>query len=256
MGKNIWEIDNDIQSIINEIEEADGEITEEQEKALELSQEEFSKKVDSYCAVIDKYNNYISTCKTEKKRINDLQKVRENVINKLKGILLYSVEKYGISGRNGNKTYETATRKLFTKSVNKFNTDEERKNIITNHFINYIKELYLNGIIDNIDDETLSTIINAINVIIKSEYGEDFVEFNINDVKSIDLYINIEFKLSDLTRFPEIVNILCSNNANVSIESLVNRDNVKFANYMESQTENPKLVTVGSYTTEDTITIK
>ena len=84
MSNNIWKIDEKLQSLIEEIEENGGEFTEEQEQELALTQEEFNNKVDSYCAIIDKYQSYADTCKNEKKRINEIQKVRENIITKLK----------------------------------------------------------------------------------------------------------------------------------------------------------------------------
>ena len=263
MNNSIWDIDNNIQSIFNDIEEAGGEITPEQEEELIKNQEDFVNKVDSYCNLIDKYNSYINSCKAEKKRINDLQKTRDNIVTKLKSILLFAVDKYGNTGKSGNRIFETATRKLFTKSIDKLVVDEERKQIFTNTFISYIVELNQNGVIEEVNDELLTAVIGAINAIIKAEYskmGENYTEFTINDINCVDIEINIKTSFQDLFKNNNIINLLDIRNnnefTNITVETSINKDDVKLITAHNNLEENPIPITIAKFVKEQSLTIK
>ena len=256
MSNSIWNIDEKLQNLIEEIEENGGEFTEEQEQELALTQEEFNNKVDSYCAIIDKYQSYADTCKNEKKRINEIQKVRENIITKLKNVLLNAVDKYGIIGKSNNKTFETATRKLFTKTLSSLNVDEERVNTLTKYFIEYVNELYVNGVLDGNDEEVLTTIVNVINQIAKSELGDEYQPFNVNDVKSIKINFNIELELSDLLNRPTIIDYIRNSTLVSDFTKNVSKDDVKFLNSIEQDKENPQFVTIANFVNKTSLTIK
>lgn len=260
MNNSIWDIDNNIQVIFNDIEEAGGEITPEQEEELIKNQEDFVNKVDSYCNLIDKYNSYIDSCKAEKKRINDLQKTRDNIVTKLKSILLFAVDKYGNTGKSGNRIFETATRKLFTKSIDKLVVDEERKQIFVNAFISYIVELQQNGVIEEVDNELLTTIIGAINAIVKSEQGENYTEFTINDINCIDIQINIKTSFQDLFKNNNIINLLDIRNnnefTNITVETSINKDDVKLITAHNKLEKNPIPITIAKFVKEQSLTIK
>ena len=260
MNNSIWDIDNNIQAIFNDIEENGGEITPEQEEQLIQNQEDFVNKVDSYCALIDKYNSYIDSCKAEKKRVNELQKTRDNIVTKLKSVLLFAVDKYGNTGKSGNKTFETATRKLFTRTTDKFIVDEERKQIFVNLFIDYVTELQLNGVIEEVNDDLLIAIIGAINAIAKSEYGENYEEFTINDINCVDIEINIKTSFKDLFKNTDIINILgCRKQnvfTNVTVETSINKSDVKFINTCNVCSEIPIPITLGKFVKEQSLTIK
>lgn len=257
MGNSLWEIDSKLQSIIEQIEDAGGEFTEEQEQELQLTQEEFNEKIDSYCAVIDKYKSYVDACKAEKKRVNEVQKVRENVVEKLKNIILDSVIKYGITGKNGNKVFETSTRKLFTKSLDNLNIDEQRLAILSYNYINYVNELYENGVLDGNDSNVLNAIVDAINAIVKSENGDTFEEFNTNDIKAIKYNISIDIDASKLLNHPELVNLIHNDaTASITLTKSVDKSQVKFLNGIEQENENPKLITIAKFVKENSLTIK
>ena len=256
MSNSIWNIDEKLQNLIEEIEENGGEFTEEQEQELALTQEEFNNKVDSYCAIIDKYQSYADTCKNEKKRINEIQKVRENIIIKLKNVLLNAVDKYGITGKSNNKTFETATRKLFTKTLSSLNVDEERVNTLTKYFIDYVNELYVNGVLDGNDEEVLITIVDVINQIAKSELGDEYQPFNVNDVKSIKISFNIELELSDLLNNPTLIDYIHNSTLVSDFTKNVSKDDVKFLNSVEQDKENPQFVTIANFVNKTSLTIK
>lgn len=263
MNNSIWDIDNNIQAIFNDIEEAGGEITPEQEEQLIKNQEDFVNKVDSYCNLIDKYNSYIDSCKAEKKRINDLQKTRNNIVNKLKSVLLFAVDKYGNTGKSNNKIFETATRKLFTKSIDKLIVDEERKQIFTTTFISYIVELQQNGVIEEVNDELLTAVIGAINAIIKAEYskiGETYTEFTINDINCVDIEINIKTSFKNLFEDNNIISLLDIKNnnqfTNIIVETSINKDDVKLITAHNKLEENPIPITIAKFVKEQSLTIK
>ena len=91
MGKSLYQISDELQLLLNEIEENGGEITEEQEKELEISQEELGNKVENYCNAITILKSEEECAKNEKKRLNDMQNVKKNLIERLKQTLLKTV---------------------------------------------------------------------------------------------------------------------------------------------------------------------
>lgn len=225
MSKSLWEITSELQSIINDIEEQGGEFTEEQSEALAITKDNFAEKIKSYCAVIDKYNSYIDACKAEKKRVNELQKTRSNVVEKLKNVLLDTIMQFGNNGKSGNKVLELDTRKLYTKNTESLDIDYDRTNTFIIYCISYIKELYANGVLDGTDDEVLNSIVNAINAIAKSELGPKYESYTVNDFKSAKIKVTVNITLSDLIDKPELLSVLNMCN---ETEFSVDKDKIKF----------------------------
>ena len=229
MNKNLWQISNELQAIINEIEEQGGEFTEEQINALTITRENLTEKIKSYCAVIDKYNSYIEACKAEKKRINELQKVRTNVIDRLKNILIETLNQFGDDSKSGNKVLELDTRKLFTRNTSSLSIDENRVNKFATEILSYIDELNKNAIYDANDKDVLNAILNAVNTIIKAENDEtdNYKRFTEQDLLAINVNINVSFKLIDFIKNPKIIEIL-SISRGVDFKYDVDKDMVKF----------------------------
>lgn len=208
MGKSLYEITDELQILLNEIEESGGEITEEQEQQLDIAQEELDKKVVSYCNAITMLKSEEECAKNEKKRLNDFQNVKKNLIEKLKNSLLKTVTKFGYIGKSGNKVLEVTNHKLFTKNSKSVVIDEERFNKMGKYVKDYLIELYKEGILETGQDIDIQGMIGAINAIAKAEKEENFVPFTESDFATInfrfDYFINfnelMKGKANDITK--------------------------------------------------------
>lgn len=198
---SIYNISEDIISIFNEIEDNEGEITKEQEEALKIKEDELKDKLENYNKLINSWKNNIDFAKSEIKRLQTLNKVRNNNIDRLKNIMKFAVEQFGYNGKNGNKYIELNTCKLYTKKNVTVEFNDERLNILKEEFISVCKELYKEGCLhigNNYEDMDFKGIIDMINMNCIVKYGEDFKHFTLVDLESIDLNINIKISLSNL----------------------------------------------------------
>lgn len=215
MGKNIFEIELALQRTLDTIEEAGGELTEETLRELEINEQNLADKIDAYCQVITKYKSEDTCCKEEKSRINDIQKGKKNVVERLKNVLLDAILKFGEDGKSGNKVYNTATHKLFTKNSTSFDTNYNRLNELAYGFLEYMQSIYDQGILVTGKEMNLPAVLDCLNANLKakanavSEFEEgippvegtqptSFVPFTIEDLKATKLEITFESSLFDL----------------------------------------------------------
>ena len=92
---SIFDINEEYLKIIQELEESGGEITPELEERLNITREQLESKLKAYYAIIKQNEALIDLSKDEKNRLNDRQKTKENLIDRLKKIVVYTVEQFG-----------------------------------------------------------------------------------------------------------------------------------------------------------------
>lgn len=198
MNKSLYEISDELQQIINNIEENGGEVDEFTLEALEIKQEELENKIENYCNAITMINSDVDCCKNEKQRINNIQNTKKNIVEKLKARILEAVLKWGSDGKSGNKVLNLPTRKLFTKTTEKFIADDDRIATLSRFVQSYILELKKQGILMTGQDIDLKGMIAAINSIIRAEKGESYEPFTLNDLNYIELEISTKCSLASL----------------------------------------------------------
>lgn len=253
---SLYEIDNHLQGLINEIEENGGEVSEETLKELEIAQEELNNKLTSYCQVIQVYKNKVEAAKSEKKRINDLQNVRKNVIERIKNYMLDAVQRYGYDGKSGNKVVELDNFKIYTTNKKSITIDEERNEILRKCMISYIIDLTRNGILETGDEVDLTYLLEALNQFAISEQGDDFEPFTMADLKSSGIKIEISSTLFDLFKDKGYIAKLVGDNlVNLTISDDTKTDDVKFYNAEAISIEQPG-VTIAKEEINTSLTIK
>ena len=253
---SLYEIDNHLQGLINEIEENGGEVSEETLKELEIAQEELNNKLTSYCQVIQVYKNKVEAAKSEKKRINDLQNVRKNVIERIKNYMLDAVQRYGYDGKSGNKVVELDNFKIYTTNKKSITIDEERNEILRKCMISYIIDLTRNGILETGDEVDLTYLLEALNQFAISEQGDDFEPFTMADLKSSGIKIEITSTLFDLFKDKGYVaKFIGDNLVNLTIIDDTKTDDIKFYNAEAISIEQPG-VTIAKEEINTSLTIK
>lgn len=229
MGKSLYQISDELQLLLNDIEENGGEITEEQEQQLEIAQEELDKKVENYCNAITILKSEEECAKNEKKRLNDLQNVKKNLIEKLKNSLLKTVNKFGYIGKSGNKVLDTTNHKLFTKNTKSVIIDEERFNKMSKYVKDYLIELYKQGILETGQNIDITGMLGAINAIAKADYEVDivfetepksFVPFTESDLATINFRFDYFISFNSLMdgKANDVIKLMLSPNAVLNYE--------------------------------------
>lgn len=230
---NIFNISQELEDIFYQIEENGGEITPELEERLAINEELLHDKLDSYRRVYSKFLADSKVCKEEETRIAKLRKTKENQAERLKSVMLDAVQRYGATGKSGNKLVNLPDAKLYTKATACTEVDMNRSNILMQIFLDIyhisweqdiLEEQY--GNLSNID------LINIINTKLVELYpNQEIVPFTIDDLYSLKINFNFSYslgELNDITKFSLLRawydNAEISNNF---IEADVNKTEVK-----------------------------
>ena len=194
---NIYQIKQELLSIFDELEENGGELTPELEEQLNISQEEFRDKIKSYSNVIKMLENDIANIKEEKARLSDLQKSKEKSIERLKKIMIESIELFGDTTKSGSKFIDFGTGKVSVRQTQAVEIEEDSVDRFANRLMTCLKWYADNnqlefGIVDTKD------IIDYINTKSPTE-EEDYVDIDKLDIKDIDrltasIDLDIDFK--------------------------------------------------------------
>lgn len=194
---SLYNIEQNLCSLLQTIEDNDGEVTDEQYNELLITEEELKTKLDQYHKAIKIWTADAVACKEEKKRINEVQKKYENRVSRLKESMLDAVIKFGQIGKS-NKFIELPTVRLFTKQSKSVVVDEHRVNIFISEFERYIRELVSQDCLYASIDVDMQGILDCINANVRAEYGEDFEPFTMHDLTTIKLTISQTDTVYDL----------------------------------------------------------
>ena len=258
---NIFELGTQLQKIFEVIEENDGELTPELEEELDITSQNFKDKIEAYCQVLTIYKSDVDCCKNEKDRINSIQNVKKNTIERIKQRLLEAVEQFGEIGKKGNKIIETPTRKLFTKELTSIEENELRKTKLVQYVLQSITELQKEGILELGENIDVNGFLASINAIAKAEYEmpnefgntpvEEFIPYTSADLQAINLSCSFEKSLSSiLSSDANIGYFIASNPFTLTISSSVDKSMVKAMNNADLK------VTVAEQFKKSSLTIK
>lgn len=249
-----YQISNDILDIFNQIEENDGEVTDEQLEQLSIKEDELRNKLDSYRKAINIWKSETDACKAEEKRIAAIRKIKENRIDRLKSNMLQAVQLFGNTGKSGNKVIELNDCKLFTRKSASVEFNSERVVILIRTFIDYVKELVKNDILETGADVDFQGIVDAINAICIAEKGENFEKYTLDDLCAIPLNISIIATIPQLfIREPDVLNAI-GNSIQLHIHSEENKTFTK--SVIEHANECNKEVTVAKLVSNESLQIK
>lgn len=227
MNRSIYNIKADIEAIFDEIYANNGEITEEQLEELSIKQDELRDKLDSYRHVLSRYNRDVEYCKNEETRIAVIRKRNQKIVDRLKGVILDAVLRYGDENKNGNKYVEFPDGKIATKAIKVIEVND----MIAYHFktivVERLKELYDNGMLDAADAGTgielqsldLESFMSTVNANYAAEYPEEFEQieggFTVDDLYNYGIKIEFELTLAHLCKVEnyDITNAMFNHNA-------------------------------------------
>ena len=124
--KSLYEITIDQKRLINEIQEMEGEITPEMEEKLVIAKSEIQQKTIAYLEVIQSKESFNSLIDNEVKRLQQMKKTNNNVIDRLKDNLLIAVKTFG--------NYTIGTQKFGTRKSSSIQVDPEKVNSLPKEY--------------------------------------------------------------------------------------------------------------------------
>lgn len=139
---NIFNILEKYKVLISLIEEAEGEITEEVANKLKITEEDFSEKLDNYAYIIAQLEGNNAVIKDEIGRLNKLQTINSNIIQRLKETINTGLKLFGTVGKTGNQKFKTELHNFYNVYHKPLVIEENNK--ITNNFIKYQLSTKLN----------------------------------------------------------------------------------------------------------------
>lgn len=197
---SLYNISEELLAIFDEIEANDGEVTEEQLEALEITQEQLQEKLTSYKRAIRCWEADIDACKQEEKRIKSARSIKENRINRLKDRMLFAVKQFGYDGKPNkegktNKFYELSDGRIFTRTTESVEIEENRNAILINLLIEICKDDIKAFPYEN--EEFYEFVLNKINEKLHLYY-EGLEDFTIKDLQICVLNYTVEINIKDL----------------------------------------------------------
>lgn len=192
---NIFNIKQELLAIFDELEENGGELTPELEEQLNITQEEFRDKIKSYSNVVKMLENDIIDIKTEKARLNDLQKSKEKTIERLKKIIIDAVELFGDTTKSGSKYLDYGTGKVSIRNTQVVEVEEDITDRFVNRFLTCLRWYQQNNQLDTI---TSSDILEYCNSKSPNEEDEEITILSEEDIAQIKADINLDIPISEL----------------------------------------------------------
>lgn len=249
---SLYNIENDLLDLFAEIEANDGEVTDEQLEALNIKEEELQNKLDNYYKAIQNWKADMAACKEEEKRIYNTRKKYENRIEKLKSIMLNTVNVFGTEGKN-NKFIELPTARIYTKSSKSVEVDEERTALLINAMIGFITEAYNNDCLYTGNDVDFAGILQAINANVIAEQGPNFKPYTINDlaILSVDVTYNGSF-MTMFTGKEKVLELIAS----LYINTIVKQNTPKEAFKYTIEVNGPDKITIAKIVENQSLQIK
>ena len=196
---NIFDIKQDFIDIFNELEDNGGELTPELEEKLQVTQETFKDKIKSYSNVIKMLETDIKSIKEEKNRLNDLQKSKENTIERLKNIVVSAIEEFGDTNKSGNKFVDYGTGKISIRNTQAVEVEESSVNRFINRLITGLKWYSDNNQLEEglVNTEDVLDFVNSKSPV-EEEDDVEIDNYTMKDIERINASIDVDINIPSL----------------------------------------------------------
>lgn len=230
---NIFNISRDLEDIFYQIEENGGEITPELEEQLAIKEEELHAKLDGYRRVHSKFISDAKACKEEETRIAKLRKSKEAQAERLKTTMLEAVQRFGATGKSGNKLVNLPDAKLYTKATACTEIDLNRSSILMQIFLDIYHTAWEQDTLDaQYGKMTNNELLEKINAKLVELYPNQEVElFTFEDLLGLNINFTFSYNLVELNGVDKfsLLNAWFDNDecADNSISAEVNKTKIK-----------------------------
>lgn len=197
---NIYEIKANLLSIFDEIEEAGGEISPELEEELKITQEHFTDKVKSYTDVIKTLNSDVANIKIEQKRLQELARSKEKLVNKLSSIIIDAIELFGDTKKSGVKYVDYGTGVVSIRKTKAVDVNNEVLTAIGAGLKDVLDWIAYNNELDAYDQIDKNDLISIIGQTVEKEdetiLGQTVTE---DEVDNCDIDVTFRLPIASIT---------------------------------------------------------
>lgn len=121
---NLFDIAVEYEQYISELEDNGGELTPELAEKLNINDSKFKNKILAFYYVIKQKEAEIQLAKDEQQRLSDVRKAKENVIKRIKKLVDYGLDVFGIPKPSGAKGLDLGIVKVYQKKTESLEVDE------------------------------------------------------------------------------------------------------------------------------------
>lgn len=198
---NIWEIQQDLLAIFDELEENGGELTEELEKKLTISKENFRTKVEGYINVIKQVKSDIAAIDQESKRLAELKKSKNAVIERLTKVLVPAIQNFGDVSKSGSAFVDYGTGKVSIRNTQKLELDDDKLECMAYEYAKCLSFERMLGGASNRENITKEELIqrckehktNNLDVIVDDPY-----DITVGDIERAGFEITVRVGMEDM----------------------------------------------------------
>ena len=191
---NIFEISQELQSVVDELEENGGELTDELEAKLTVSQSDFKAKIKSYGEVIKNIEGDIKLIDEEVARLKEFKESKKKTIDRMTSIIVWAIDMFGETTKTGGKFVDYGTGKINVRNTEKVEVNTDVTNAAVKNMFHYLTTLdYLRELNQNdaIDKAECIEALNDVNY-------ETPVKLTEEEFDSISASLTFDVKLKDL----------------------------------------------------------
>ena len=198
---NIWQIQQDLLAIFDELEENGGELTEELEEKLSISRENFKSKVEGYVNVIKQIKSDIAAIDQESKRLAELKKSKNAVIERLTKVLVPAIQNFGDVSKSGSAFVDYGTGKVSIRSTQKVELDDDKLECMANEYAKCLSFERMLGGASNRENITKEELIQRckehkttnIDIVVDDPY-----DITVGDIERAGFEITVRVGMEDM----------------------------------------------------------
>lgn len=228
---NIFEIEQEYYSILAMIEENEGDITPEIEAALNFNRENLREKIKGYTNIIKELEASVDMIKKEKARLSEIQKSKENTIDRLKKCMAEAIKKFGDESKTGTKFIDFGTGKVSVRNTQNLEINDDDVTDFANRFVGYFSWL----------THTNTWGQNDLDIKVITDVCKDTLDYNDDDVSNIDADLQIKMSLKDMVSTEKgkaLMKALCDYTDIIKVKANIDKNHIK--NQIKTGGYNPK----------------
>lgn len=254
---NIWEIQQDLLAIFDELEENGGELTEELEEKLAISQDNFKSKVEGYVNVIKQIKSDIAAIDQESKRLAELKKSKNAVIERLTKVLVPAIQNFGDVSKSGSAFVDYGTGKVSIRNSQKVELDDDKIDAISSEFNRALSFEAMMGAGSNRESFTFEDIIQRCKEHKSLNPIDGGLEDDSQDVTAED----IQNTVVDITFKSHIIDLMKGEGFNLMKQLIMYNQGVSMLpkidkTQLKNELNSCENITIGKIIDNKTLTIK
>jgi hypothetical protein len=182
---NIFKIQEELIRLFDEMQENEGELIPELEEQLNITENDFKGKIESYTNYVKIIDNDLELIKNEQKRLKELYERKEKVKDRISNIVINAIHEFGDTKKSGVKFIDYG---IGTVSIRKSTAVETNEGLI-----NYVNDSMNKTLAFNKDNNQLD-VINKINL---EELAQNIAETAVTPITKEELeQLNMKISLN------------------------------------------------------------